>query len=218
MKKHILCIGLLLMLLPALSACGKYDYSAHVSDERSDLFCAETEQFTLTVACLEREQPFLLDGVAGERTKTVEVTLAEKTLTGAEYEVYFLEDVPRGGDMSFRNVSGDYYYSRTVTEFPRDSVSLRIVCGETSQDIMATSVRNENTLTAADALEKAIQSEKETIGQLTYDGAFHGEFHVRLLRRDKNYYYVGIVDRQGGIISLLLDSETGEVLARREKR
>lgn len=43
-----------------------------------------------------------------------------------------------------------------------------------------------------------------------------GEFHVRLLRRDANYYYVGIVDGKGHTISLLLDSETGETLARRE--
>jgi len=39
---------------------------------------------------------------------------------------------------------------------------------------------------------------------------------VRLLRRNTNYYYVGIVDTDGKTISLLLNSETGEVLARRE--
>lgn len=38
---------------------------------------------------------------------------------------------------------------------------------------------------------------------------------MRLLRRDKNYYYVGITDCTGKTISLLLNAETGEVLARR---
>ena len=52
---------------------------------------------------------------------------------------------------------------------------------------------------------------------MTRGGVFYGEFHVRLLRRDKTYYYVGIVNSKGDILSLLLDSETGEILARRER-
>lgn len=214
MKKSILSFGLLLFLLPALAACGKYDYFSHVSDERSDLFCAETEEYSVTVACLEREYPFLTDGVVSPRSKTVEVVLTETVPTGAEYEVYFLEDTPRGGDMSFRGVSGDFYYSRGVEQFPSGSVSLRVVKDGEPQDILATSVKNENTLSTRDALDKAIAAEKATIERMSRGGTFHGEFHVRLLRRDKNYYYIGIVD-ENGILSLLLDSETGEVLARR---
>ena len=206
---------MLLSLLPVLAACGKYDYSKHVSDERSDLFIAQTEEFTLTVACVDREYPFNADGVASTRTKTVEVVLAEAELSGAEYEVYFLEDVPRGGDMSFRSVTGDYFYSRGTERFPEESISLRVVKDGQPQDILATTVKNEHTLTTIEALEKATAAEQESLTRMTVDGVFRGEIHVRLLRRDTNYYYVGFVNEKGGTIALLLDGETGEVLARR---
>ena len=51
---------------------------------------------------------------------------------------------------------------------------------------------------------------------MTQNGKFNGEFRVRLLKRDKTYYYVGIVGKDGGELSLLLDAESGALLARRE--
>lgn len=216
MKKSFLPFLTLLLLLPALSACGKYDYSAHISDVKSDLFLAETETYTLTVSCISREYPYLCDGVAASRSNLLEAVLTEKTPSGGEYELYFLEDVPKGGDMSFRSVTGDYFYSRSAEEFPEGSLSVRVVKDGVNEELLATSIKNENTLLPEEALEKAVTAEHETIEKMTRGGRFCGEFHVRLLRRDKNYYYVGIINEQGDILALLLDSETGETLARRE--
>lgn len=216
MKKSFLPFLTLLLLLPALSACGKYDYSAHISDVKSDLFLAETETYTLTVSCISREYPYLCDGVAASRSNLLEAVLTEKTPSGGEYELYFLEDVPKGGDMSFRSVTGDYFYSRSAEEFPEGSLSVRVVKDGVNEELLATSIKNENTLSPEEALEKAVTAEHETIEKMTRGGRFCGEFHVRLLRRDKNYYYVGIINEQGDILALLLDSETGETLARRE--
>lgn len=217
MKKFLVVVLTCLMPLLLLTGCGGYDYFEHVSDEKSDLFLAETDEFTLTVSCCTRENPYLLDGVVCTKSKLVDAVLAERQPTGAEYEIYFLEDVPKGGDMSFRSVTGDYSYTRSVEEFPSGSVSLRVVKNGTPLDLVATSVKTERTLSTSAVLQKAIDAEKERVDALTRDGVFYGEFHVRLLRRDKNYYYVGIIDEQGGILSLLLDSETGEVLARRDR-
>lgn len=218
MKQRVLkffLFTLCIVTFLSLTACGSTDYYQFVSDERSDLFYAETEKFSLALSCVDREHPFLTDGVVSPRSKTVEITLTEKQPTGEKYEVYLLEDVPRGGEMSFRNVTSDYYYSRGVEEFPGGTVSLRVIGGGETVELAATSVKNEKTLSAREALEFAVAAEKETIKNLSTDG-FRGEFHVRLLRRDKNYYYVGIVDSSGGTVSLLLDSETGAVLARRQ--
>lgn len=215
MKRTLLPILMTFVLLPLVTACGKYDYSAHISDERSDLFCAETEEFSLTVACVEREYPFLCDGKCAPRSKTVEATLTEKTKTGAEYEFYFLEDEPKGGEMSFRSVSGDYYYSRGTETFPTGSLSLRVVKDGTPCDLIATSVKTPSTLSPSDALSRAETAERDYFKALIRDGVFRAELHVRLLRRDKNYYYVGVVDEEGKTLSLLLDAETGNVLASR---
>ena len=217
MKGYFLSVLSLLLLLPALSACGTYDYYDHVSDEKRDIFCAETEVYTLTVSCVRREYPFLCDGVAAQKSDLLEAVLAEKDPSAAEYEIYFLEDVQKGGDMSFRSVTGDWFYSRTAEKFPEGSLSVRIVRDGTAEEIALTSVKTENTLSPEEALKKATDSEKDYLAKMTRGGVFYGEFHVRLLRRDKTYYYVGIVNSEGDILSLLLDSETGEILARRER-
>ena len=217
MKRKLLALLLPILLLPLFTACQNIDYTSYISDERSDIFCAETEDFSVVVSCVEREYPFMTDGIVGQRSKTVEATLTEKAPSGCEYELYFIEDMPRGGEMSFRSVSGDWYYSRGVQEFPSGSISLRILRDGKPTEIAATSVKNPNTLSVSEALNYAIDAETATIDSLT-DGGFFGEFHVRLLRRDKNYYYVGIVDREGKTVCLLLDAETGAVLARRERQ
>ena len=215
MKKCIGTVILLGALLPALTACGEYDYTAHISEERSDLFCAQTDEFSLTLSCVLREYPYVSDGVPCDMTKSVEITLTDAQ--GAkDYSVYLLGGEKEiGGEMSFRNVRGDYYYSQGVEVFPEASVTLRVEWGEESREITATSVKNEKTLTTKQALSSALAAEQETLKSMTDENGFYGEFYVRLLRRDKNYYYVGIIDKTGATVSILLDSESGEVLARR---
>lgn len=216
MKKYIPSVLLLLGLLPLLTACGGYDYKKHVSEIRSDLFCAETEEYSLTLACISREYPYALDGVAAERSDLVEITLVPTQNTAEKFTITVLGEQSWGGEMSYRNVRGDYFYSQGVTSFPEGSVTLRVTCGDGEQEIVATSVKNEKTLSPDEALSFALKHEKQTVNVLMQNGSFAGEFHVRLLRRDTNYYYVGITDTNGATVALLLNSETGELLARRE--
>ena len=200
--------------MPLLSACQRGpDYFSYVSELRSDLFVASEEEFSLTVACISREHPYINDGVKAPMTSVVEITLEGKA---DEYSVYILGDEAMGGEMSFRNTRGDFYYSQGVKSFPKESVTLRVEWEDTSREIVATSVKTEHTLSPEEALDFALKSETAALERMRVDGRFCGEFYVRLLRRDKNYYYVGIVDTKGKMISILLDSESGEVLARHE--
>ncbi len=219
-RKHKLLFLLPLLLLPALAACGGgYDYAAHLSEVRSDIFCAETEEFSVTLNCVLREYPYAADGVASPMQRLVEISVSPAENTAEEYGVYVLGEHGEallGGEASFRNFAGDWYFSQSVENFPKQSVTLRVTWGENVRELVATSVKSETTLGAEEALACAVEAERELVDRLTEDGVFRGEFYVRLLRRDKNYYYVGILDRAGGVLSLLLDGETGEVLARRE--
>lgn len=206
-----------LLLVPLLAGCGgRYNYAAHLSEVRSDIFRAETEEFTVTLSCISREYPYATDGVTCPISDLIELSVVPREITPETYSVYVLGEKTMGGEASFRNFAGDWFYSESVESFPTGTVSLRIEWGENVREITATSVRNEGTLTPAQALDFAVGAEKQYVDRMMRDGAFYGEFYVRLLRRDKNYYYVGIVDRSGGVRSLLLDAETGEVLAKRE--
>ena len=215
MKKIFFSLILLSAMLPLLTGCGGYDYTQHISEARRDVFCAETEEFSVTLSCTEREYPYASDGVACPTSKVVEITLVSKT-DARGYEVYVAGEREYGGETSFRNTRGDYYYSQSVAEFPSGSVSLRVVWDDGKREVTATSVKNENTISVDKALDCAVAAEKETVKRMMKNKRFCGEFYVRLLRRNTNYYYVGIVDTEGKTISLLLDADTGAVLARRE--
>lgn len=205
---------LLTGLVPLLASCKQSpDYFSFVSELKSDLFTASEEEFSLTVACISREYPYNGDGIKAPLSDIVEITLEGDA---DEYSVYILGEEHMGGEMSFRNTRGDFYYSQGVKSFPEGSVTLRVEWEDKSREIVATSVKTENTLSPEEALSYALDTETETLEKMCEDGDFKGEFYLRLLRRDKNYYFVGIVDTNGKMISLLLDSESGEVLARHE--
>ena len=217
MKKFIslLAAAALAPAFAAFAACAPYDYSDRLSEVRSDLFVAQTEDFTLTLACVEREYPYADDGVPCPMTKTVQVTLAPVNAPEGDVEIYVGEGEARwGGDASFRTTYGDYTLSEGVDRFPEGSVSVSVVYGGETQTLAATSVKNENTLAPSDALAVGVAAEKETLERMKKNGVFCGELCVRLLRRDKNYYYFAVTDGEERV-ALLLDAETGEVLARR---
>ena len=103
-----------------------------------------------------------------------------------------------------------------MTAFPEGSVDVRVVWGGKEVAIAATSVRTPQTISPEEALSRFVKSESEALSRMEREGVFCGEFRVRLLRRDKNYYYVAVTDGEEHI-ALLLDAQTGETLARREK-
>ncbi len=210
---------LLPLLAVLLAACGgkSYDYTAHLSEIRSDIFRAESEEFSLTLTVGAREYPYASDGVACPLQNVAEISLTAKNGVSYDYEIYVTAGGAEwGGEMSYRNVKGDYYYSRGIEVFPEGQVEMRVAFDGQTREFVATSVKTPSTISPERALAVAVEHEKETVARLTQNGVFGGEFRVRLLRRDANYYYVGIVDPSGGTLSLLLDAETGEVLARRE--
>lgn len=214
MRKHLFgTLGALTaaLLLPMFSACAPYDYSDRVSEIRSDLFLAETDDFSLTLACISREYPYADDGIPCPMSDTIEITLVPAGDPPSHVEVYAAEC---GGEASFSAAFGDFRFSQGVSTFPEGSVPVRVVWGEESCEIAATSVRTEETLTPNDALAAFVKAEAETLSAMRRDGAFCGEIAVRLLRRDKNYYYAAVTDGTKRI-ALLLNGETGEVLARR---
>lgn len=216
MKKPTVLLLAVAALLPALTACGSYDYSDRLSEVRSDIFVAQTDAFSLTLACVEREYPYADDGIPCPMTKSVQITLSPVGEGGGETEIFVGEgDARWGGEASYRTAYGDYVLSQGVEDFPSESVAVSVTYGGTTHELVATSVKNADTLSPAQALAAGVDAERDTLERMHRNGAFCGELCVRLLRRDKNYYYFAVTDGQQRV-SLLLDSETGEVLARRE--
>ena len=216
MKKLPIALLVPLFALAALTGCGGEDYAEHISDVRSDCFLAETEDFSLTVSCISREVPYAADGVACTRSDLIEIVLkpaADRESENASYSVTLHGTPAVSGELSYRSVKGDYFLSQGVTAFPEGSISLTVVENGTAHEITATSVRTQEMLTPEEAVDSAVRAEQELSGRIQGKRC-RSKLKVGLVKRGRAYYYVGIIGKEESA-ALLLDAETGEVLARR---
>ncbi|MBQ8885215.1 MAG: hypothetical protein IJY62_02440 [Clostridia bacterium] len=210
---------LLATLLFALcfSACSKEtDYFSFVSENRSNIFLCKTEDFSLKIHAVERENPYSPDGVPRESSPRTEVFLIAAETTDAPVLTLIVNGKEFGGDMSFDNAKAEYYYSCTLDVSHLASIPVRLEYKGTMVETNAVSVKTQTSLSSREILFSAINAEREKINTLTDKNGFAGEFYIRLISEDGLYYYVGIIDRNGKVLSMLLSAESGKVLAKRE--
>ncbi len=191
------------------------DYFSYVSELRSNIFLDKNEDFSLRIYAVEKEYPYLSDGVKREVSMRTELYFSapsgDKTT-----EIFFTVNGQKyGGEMSYDNVKAEYYFSCTLDVSQEKKLDCDVVYGTETMQFCAQSIKTENTLSPQKILEKLQQSEGELLQSLTDKFGFAGEIYVRLLYEDFPYYYVGIIDRNGQISAFLLNGETGKVLAKR---
>lgn len=213
MKRRFCTIFIVVILFPLLAACKQESYAQYVSEIKSDVFCAQTEQFSLTISCSSREYPYADDGVPCPMSNVIEATLTPVNRVSGDVAVY-AADQSWGGEASFSSVHGDYRFSQGVTSFPAQTIDVTVTWGNETYTIAATSVRTKDTLSPDDALDVLVKNEHETLSRMYKEGVFCAEIRIRLMRRDKNYYYTCVTNQETQI-SLLIDAQTGEILARR---
>ena len=83
-------------------------------------------------------------------------------------------------------------------------------------EVTAKSVLKENALSPKEALDILHKNESELFEKMTDKYGFTGEIYLRLIYEDSPFYYVGIIDRNGGIVAFLMHAETGKILAKRQ--
>lgn len=206
----------LLFTFSLFTGCKKeLDYTPYISELRSNIFLASTEEFTLRVYAVHKETPYCPDGIPRERTHRVEARFTapsgDKTC-----RFYFTHDEQEmGGEMHYDNVKAEYYYSCSLDISALPTLPCRIEYGEETLSLNAPSVKQKDTLSAAQILKKLQTEEGELFASMTDKYGFTGEIYVRLIYEEAPYYYVGIIDRNGAVHAFLLNAQSGKILAKR---
>lgn len=212
------------MVLPTLFACSflfsackkEIDYADYVSELRSNIFLCDAEEFSLRVYATEKESPYASDGVPCEVSPRAEFYLSAPS-GDKDYSIAFTVDGKQyGGDMSFDNVKTEYYYFCTLDISALDQLVCTLTCGEESVELCAASVLDGSTLSPQAAFENLLTAEKALFEGMTDDYGFAGEIYLRLIYEDSPYYYIGVIDRNGGTNAFLMNAQTGKILARRQ--
>ncbi len=207
----------LFFIIALFSACKKQlDYFSYVSELRSNILLAQTDEYLLTVYAVEKEYPYAADGVKRETSKRTEIRLlapsGDKT-----YEIAFCVDNKNyGGEMSYDNVRAEYYFSCSVDVSNLDALDCKLIFKENTLDFHAKSVLTKDTLSPREIVEKVRLQESELFTSLTDKYGFAGEIYVRVLYEDFPYFYVGIIDKNGQISAFLVNGVTGKILAKRQ--
>ncbi len=207
----------LFCLFPLLSGCKqKIEYFRYVSENRSNVFLAENDDFSLKVYSVTREIPYLSDGIPKELSTLTEVRLTAPS--GEEsYEIEFtVQGKTYGGEIGYDNVRSEYFFSCTLDSSKENIIPFKIKFGDTVVELNAQSVRTQATLTPKAVLSKIRIQEPELFESMTDKYGFKGEIYLRLIYEDAPYYYVGVIGRDKKTYAFLLNAETGKILAKRE--
>lgn len=208
-----LCLSLLLLFAACKQSVNYFDY---VSELRNNIFLAESDGFSLRIFSVTKETPYAADGVPNETTALTEIRLTAPEGDKACNLSFRAEGREYGGEMSFDNVKGDYYFSCTLDISELPALPCVIKYGDTELEMNALSVVDENTLAPETALKSLERAEAELFKSMTDKYGFAGEIHLRLIYEASPYYYVGIIDREERVNAFLINAKTGEILAKRQ--
>lgn len=218
--RKLLFYPLMLALCATLclfSACKKtVDYFDYVSELRNNIFLCSTDDFSLRIYATQKESPYCSDGIPCEISPRAEIYLIAPS--GVEnYQISFtLDGISYGGELSFDNVKTEYYYFCSLDISELKQIECTLTWGKESVVLCARSVLDENTLSAQTVLQNLLSSEQALFESMTDEYGFAGEIYVRLIYEDAPYYYIGVMDRNGGTNAFLASAQTGKILARRQ--
>lgn len=212
-KGFLIVFALLLLLLTGCAS--KLDYTAYISELRSNILLAEADGFSLRIYAVEKEIPYIPDGIPREKTTRLEAYL--HTPEGNQNcQLFFrFDDREFHGEMSYDNVKAEYFFSCTLDVSKANNLPCKIQYGEKEIEMTAQSVRSANILSAENVLSVLEASEAELFASLTDKYGFAGEIYIRLICEDAPYYYVGIIDRNGVVNAFLINAQSGKILAKR---
>lgn len=222
-KLFLPVVVLSLFLLPFASSCSdKPDPADILTEVKFNVYEGVGEKVALLSDLSFGEFPKNNDMKKGIITYIATFRLLPKdNLLDKNYSISFeLGGLTYGDDFEIDEISG---YLVCAIPFDKkteyDSLTVTIKTTDCAERITLKSLLPENTVSYKTALAKATVVLKDLFGQNTVDGKITGELRMRVIvKKGKAFWYVGYHYSETDCVALLLDGETGELLARRNKR
>lgn len=209
-------IFLILFLFFTLTACKKeMDYFPYVSELRSNVLLAETDEFSLRVYAVTKESPYLPDGIPRESNTRLEAYLTAPEGNKTCRISFSIDGRDFNGEMSYDSVKAEYFFSCTLDVSQTKTLPCHLEYNGKTVELNAVSIRQSNTLSAQEILKTLQGLEADLFASLTDKYGFAGEIYIRLIYEENPYYYVGVIDRNSKVNAFLLNAQTGKLLAKR---
>lgn len=220
MKKIIvLFLTFLTLVSCGFTACAEEcELVKFVSEAKTDLFYGESSTYKLKCGYGFSETVKKEDG----KVSSTAYYLNFKLLNVSDNAEYLLTvrygDVQKDGYFSVSPVSGYLTAKIQADNFVAENFTVTISSGGTEEQISMVSILPEGVVDYKTVLSSLCESQKTLIDSYRNDyGVFEGEIHVRIIvKDDKAYWYVALINGEGVKKALLMDGITCEVKAIRD--
>lgn len=228
MKKKILICCLLSVTPLLFCACGKtnkFDISQHLIEERNCLFTAQDDIYSVTLSSGIRENEYCLDGVKNDMVDFSILSLSKldgSSLSNDTYTyVVTINDESFTGYLIKSEIDNSYNVDLGLHLSNEDKINAKITFTGYSIDEEMTNTTKDFVINKSQAIETANKELKSKLKQITNDKNNKIECILKIVKdystsEVKHYYwYVGVVSTNGDTLGLLIDTNTGDVIAKK---
>ena len=225
--KKIFILTLLATFIFGLTACGKNTIKLqdYLIEERNNLFTAQDNLYNVTFSSGLREKNYNYDGKIDEKVEFGVLTLMRNDSNPLANDNYSytitINDEEFNGVMEKSPVDNSYAVDieKGVTNDAKINVKIAFTGYTFNQELTNTS--KDFAVDKNAALNIANKELKEDLKNLTSDKNNKIEVVMKILKDFSNqelsrfYWYIGAISTNGETIGILIDTQTGEIIAKK---
>ena len=222
------CLSLMILLgIGAFTGCGQHEIDINnlLIEYRQTLYVAEDSIYQATLSTGMREQEYNFDGIVGEMIPFAVLTIARmdnNPLANDQYKyLVTIGDDHYTGFLSKTTNENSYSVDIQVA-IPTDAVvDVQITFTGYSFHKELSNVSKEFAIDSMTAITIANQELQSDLQNLSSDKNNKLEAIIKLLKDHSNseiksyYYYIGVLSTSGETLGILIDANTGNIIAKK---
>lgn len=227
MKKKIFIFIVFVVGIFAFAGCGKpkLNLSQYIIEQRENLFTANDDLYSVSFSTGMREKEYNFDGIVNEKTPFGVLTLSKNNNQPLANDTYTyvvkINDQSYTGFLEKSNSNNSYVADLEVSTIGNELINVQIsFTGYTfNKDLVNTS--SEFNVDSNSALNIAQKELSKEINNLLEDKNTKIEVVMKVMKdysatELKNYYwYIGIISTNGDTLGILIDANTGNIIAKK---
>ena len=226
-KKGLITLLLLMMCVATFTACGKHeiDINDYLIEDRQTLYTAEDGLYNVTLSTGMREQDYNFDGIINDMTPFAVVSfsrLDSQPLANDQY-TYIVNIGEESYTGFLEKTSNENSYSTDIqATVPADAiVTVKITFTGYSFNQELCNLSKDFSVDSSTAISIANRELKTELQNMTADKNNKIEAIVKILKDHSNseiksyYYYIGILSTNGETLGILIDANSGDIIAKK---
>lgn len=223
MKKLFVLVLAICLTLPLVGCKGKtLDIRDYLIEERDNLFVAKDSIYQATLSSGKRELDYDLDGVINDKTDFAILSLSRldnQPMANDSYSyVVTIGEESYTGSLEKSSIDNAYVVDLGVSVADDSEVHIVVDFTGYTFDSQATNISKDFAYNKSSILDIANQELSGELKELSKDNNI--EVVMKLIKDysselDNYFYYIGVVSTNGEVLGLLIDTNTGEIVAKK---